>query len=202
MPSWSNSVPGGTRRKVRSSQAATGEEGASSRASPSGELSAMHSTLRPATFVGQTRTSPCPHGRKTPSTISSRANVQLTGASEPMWKVTCTAYGSSVRYVSLAGTGMLRSGDSTSCISSSRSTTFCMSPTSFPRRGGPWGGLCRRGLHLEESACLTHHYAASHNPVQISRTPGADRPVAVRTPEEAVRRTAGDGADPPGRAVW
>lgn len=97
MPSCSCSVPGGTTRRVRSSQDATGEDGASSSASPSGELSAMHSTLRPLTFVGQIRTSPWPQGLNTPSTINSRANVQFTGASEPTWKVTCTANGSSVR---------------------------------------------------------------------------------------------------------
>ena len=97
IPSCSASEPGGTTRSVRSSQADTWAAGASSRASPSGELSAIRTTLRPSTFVGHTRTSPCPHGRNTPSTSSSRANVQFTGCSEPMWKVTWTAYGSSVR---------------------------------------------------------------------------------------------------------
>lgn len=52
---------------------------------------------RSSTFVGQILTSPCPHGRNAPSTSSSRANVQCTGDSEPMWKVMCTAYGSSVK---------------------------------------------------------------------------------------------------------
>ena len=76
-----------------------------------------------------------------------------------------------VRAVGQPGrTGMLRSGDRTSCISSSRSTTFCMSPTSFPWRGGPGGGCRVRGLHLEESACLSNHYAGSRDLVQISRT--------------------------------
>ena len=51
----------------------------------------MQITLRPLTLVGQIRTSPWPHGRNTPSMISSRAKVQLTGASEPTWKVMCTA---------------------------------------------------------------------------------------------------------------
>ncbi len=91
MPSCSASEPGGTTRKVRSSQAETAADGASRRASPSGEVSAIMTTLRPSTFVGQTRTSPWPHGRNTPSTSSSRANVQCTGCSEPMWKAMWTA---------------------------------------------------------------------------------------------------------------
>lgn len=57
----------------------------------------MQRTALLSTFVGQIRTSPWPHGRNTPSTSSSRAKVQLTGVLEPVWKVTCTAYGSSVR---------------------------------------------------------------------------------------------------------
>lgn len=126
MPSRSDSVPGGTTRSVRSIQAATATDPTSRRALPSGEVSATQMTERPSTLVGQIRTSPCPHGRNTPSTSRSRANVQYTGASEPMWKVMCTAYGSWVRYVSRAGTGMLRSGDRTSLSSSSRSTTVCM----------------------------------------------------------------------------
>ncbi len=44
----------------------------------------------------------------------------------------CTAYGSSVRYVSRAGTGMDRSGDSTSFSSSSRSTMFIMRMHDLP----------------------------------------------------------------------
>jgi hypothetical protein len=90
-------VPGGTARSVHSSQAATGDDSASISAFPSGELRARHTTLRPATFVGQIRTSPCPQGLNTPSTSSSRAKVQFTGESEPMWKVMCTAYGSPTR---------------------------------------------------------------------------------------------------------
>lgn len=97
MPSCSPSEPGGTTRSVRSSQAETWAEGASRRASPQGELSAISTTLRPSDFVGHTRTSPCPHGRNTPSTSSSRANVQATGWSESTWKVTWTANGSSLR---------------------------------------------------------------------------------------------------------
>ncbi len=87
----------GQARSVRSSQADTWATGASSSASPSGLLSAISTTLRPSAFVGHTRTSPCPQGRKTPSTSRSRAKVQCTGRSELMWKVMWTAYGSSVR---------------------------------------------------------------------------------------------------------
>lgn len=56
----------------------------------------MQSTALLSTFVGQIRTSPWPQGRNTPSTSSSRANVQLTGVFEPVWKVMWTAYGSCV----------------------------------------------------------------------------------------------------------
>ncbi len=62
-----------------------------------GEESAIRTTPRPSTLVGQTRTSPWPQARKTPSTSSSRAKVQWTGWSVPTWKVMWTAYGSSVR---------------------------------------------------------------------------------------------------------
>lgn len=81
---------------MRSSQADTATDGAWSSASPSGELNAISSTLRPPTFDGQIRTSPWPHGRNTPSTSSSRANVQCTGFCEPRWKVTLTANGSEI----------------------------------------------------------------------------------------------------------
>lgn len=57
----------------------------------------MQSTALLSTFVGQIRTSPWPQGRNTPSTRSSRANVQLTGMFELVWKVMWTAYGSCVR---------------------------------------------------------------------------------------------------------
>ncbi len=91
MPSRSDSVPGATACSVRSTQVATAVDGTSSRALPSGEVSATQMTLRPSTLVGQIRTSPCPHGRNTPSISRSRANVQCTGASEPIWKAMCTA---------------------------------------------------------------------------------------------------------------
>ncbi|AKH82630.1 hypothetical protein AA958_10790 [Streptomyces sp. CNQ-509] len=142
---------------MRSSQVETAAAGASMSASLSEEVSARQMTLPEPDFVGQTRTSPWPHGRNTPSTSSSRANDQRTGAAEPMGKLMWTAYGSDDRYGSLDGTGTLFSGDSTSRSSSSRSTTVRMvwhlSCRTSRRSDGPAGGeRAKRGRSYATSA--------------------------------------------------
>jgi hypothetical protein len=81
----------GTAASVRFRNDSRARAGASSSASPSGELRAMHTTPCPWLRDGHTRTSPVPVGRCRPSARRSRANTHSTVSSAPVWKVACTA---------------------------------------------------------------------------------------------------------------
>src|SRR3954470_7855942 len=149
------SVPGGTAASVRFRKDSRARAGASSRASPSGELRAMHTTPWPWLRDGQTLTSPVPVGRCRPSASRSRANTHSTVSSAPVWKVACTAYGSAVSYRRPAGTGREDSLDTTRRRCSSQLTVVFISARAFR-------SVCARGFARRRNRHAT--YGAVVNP--------------------------------------
>lgn len=146
---------GGTAASVRLRNDSRARAGASSRASPSGELRAMQTTPWPWLREGQTLTSPVPVGRCSPSARRSRAKTHSTVSSAPVWKVACTAYGSAVSYRRPAGTGSEDSLDTTRRRCSSQLTVVFISAMAFR-------SVCARGFARRRNRHPT--YRAVVNP--------------------------------------